>query len=176
MTFDPGGCGETRGLLRLRAEDAEDLAVVSSCLQDALVPLTDMRYDHAEQRFVMAVNRFRWEGCEPCTPEYAVAPGAAFERIACGITFEGVRRVSVQGIDQRKRDRLLELLAIVTGKAAAARVGPAAADGPATILLLFAGGGTIRLDAEGIRCRLQDFGEPWPTRWRPQHRVASEGA
>ncbi len=175
MTFDHGGCGETGGLLHLRAEDAEDLAVVSSCLQDALVPLSDMRYDHAARQFVMAVNRFRWEGCEPCTPDYAVAPGAAFERIACGISFEGVRRASVQGIDQRKRDRLLELLAIVTGEAAAARVGPAAADGPTTILLLFAGGGAIRLDAGGIRCRLRDFGEPWPTKWRPQHRVASEG-
>lgn len=162
------------GLLHLRAEDAEDLAVISSCLQDALVPLSDMRYEPQARRFVLAVNRFRWEGCEPCTPVEAVGPGAVFERIACGITLEGIRKVSVQGIDQRKRDQVLELLAIVTGEAAAARVGPAAAEGWATILLVFAGGGAIRLDADGIRCRLQDFGEPWPTRWRPQHRVESE--
>jgi len=162
------------GLLHLRAEDAQDLAVISSCLQDALVPLSDMRYDRPARRFMLAVNRFRWEGCEPCTPAYAVAPGAAFERIACGIRFEGVRNVSVQGIDQRKRDQMLELLAIVTGEAAAARVGPTAADGRTTILLLFAGGGTIRLDAEGIRCRLEDFGESWPTRWRPRHRMEPE--
>ena len=172
--FDLGRCAETGGRLHLRGEDAEDLAVISSCLQDALVPLGDMQYDQQARRFVLAVNRFRWEGCEPCTPAYAVAPGAAFERIACGITFEGVRKVAVHGIDQRKRDLMLELLAIVTGEAAAARVGPPAGEGGVTILLLFAGGGTIRLDADGIRCRLEDFGEPWPTPWRPQHRLGSE--
>ena len=28
--------------LKLRAEDAEDLAVISACLQDALVPVRDL--------------------------------------------------------------------------------------------------------------------------------------
>ncbi len=144
--------------LHLRAEDAEDLAVISSCLQDSLVPLADMRYERAARRFVIAVNRFRWEGCAP-----QPAGGAAvFERIASAVTFEGVDGVTLQGIEQAKRERLLELLAVVTDAAAAGR---------AAILLLFAGGGTIRLDAEAIRCRLEDFGEAWRTQWRPQHRL-----
>jgi hypothetical protein len=159
--------------LHLRAEDAEDLAVLSSCLQDALVPLADMRFERAAQRFVLAVNRFRWEGCEPCMPG-AFGPEAVFERIACGVTFEGVRKVTVQGIDQSKHDRVLELLAIVTGTAAEGRSGPPTAEGSTTILLVFAGGGAIRLDADGINCRLTDFGESWPTKWRPQHRIEAE--
>ena len=56
------------GTLQLRAEDEEDLAVISSCLQDALVPLSDMQYDRAARRFVLAVNRFRWEGGTPSPP------------------------------------------------------------------------------------------------------------
>ena len=32
--------------LRIMAHDAEDLKVVSACLQDALVPLTEMRLLH----------------------------------------------------------------------------------------------------------------------------------
>ncbi|HLI09969.1 MAG TPA: DUF2948 family protein [Alphaproteobacteria bacterium] len=159
-------------LLHLRAEDAEDLAVVSSCLQDSLVPLADMRYERAARRFIVAVNRFRWEGCAPCT-EAGSGPKAVFERIACGIVFEGVRKVSVQGIDQQKRDQLLELLAVLTGDAAAARLGGAAASDAGIILLVFAGGGTIRLDVDDIRCRIQDFGEAWPTQWRPWHRIES---
>lgn len=167
--------------LHLRAEDAEDLAVISSCLQDALVPLREMRYEREERRFILAVNRFRWEGCEPrASGEYG--PDAVFERIACGITFEKIRHVRIQGIDQVRRDQLLELLAIVTGGTAATRepvVAPAAEEATAegtTILLVFAGGGVIRLDADNIRCRLEDFGESWPTRWRPRHRLEPEDA
>ena len=156
------------GTLQLRAEDEEDLAVISSCLQDALVPLSDMRYDRAARRFVLAVNRFRWEGGAP-SPPGGQSPDAVFERITCAVTFEGVNKVSLTGIDQGKRDHLLELLAIVSG-GAAAPPGHTGAGGTA-ILLVFAGGGTIRLDADAIRCRIEDFGEAWPTRWRPQHRL-----
>lgn len=167
--------------LHLRAEDVEDLAVVSSCLQDALVPLRDMRYERDGRRFILAVNRFRWEACEPhASGEYR--PDAVFERIACGIIFNGVRHVRIRGIDQARRDRLLELLAIVTSEAA---VPGRQEDRPAAeeareegtaILLVFAGGGVIQLDVDKIHCRLEDFGESWPTRWRPRHRLEPEGA
>ena len=49
------------GALKIIARDAEDLTVVSACLQDALVPLTETRYLPQERRFIMVVNRFRWE-------------------------------------------------------------------------------------------------------------------
>ena len=153
------------GGLHLRAEDEEDLAVISSCLQDALVPLSDMLYEQHLRRFTLAVTRFRWEAGKPSPPGTTPAP---FERIACGIVFDGVDKVSLRGIDQGKRDRLLELLAIVAGEPARRAGGPGA-DG-AAILLVFAGGGTIRLDSDGIRCRLDDFGEAWPTKWQPLHR------
>ncbi len=40
---------------------------------------------------------------------------------------------------------------------------------PGAVLLEFSGGGTMRLEVRGIRCHLEDLGEPWPTRWRPSH-------
>src|SRR5579863_10452389 len=43
--------------LRLRAEDAEDLAVISACLQDALVAVRDLAYDRDARVFVLVVNR-----------------------------------------------------------------------------------------------------------------------
>src|SRR5207244_12488326 len=46
------------GPLKLRAEDEEDLAVVSAILQDALVPIGEMAYLPEEQRFVLVANRF----------------------------------------------------------------------------------------------------------------------
>ncbi|HEY6335906.1 MAG TPA: DUF2948 family protein [Alphaproteobacteria bacterium] len=162
--------------LHLRAEDAEDLAVISSCLQDALVPLLDMRFDRAARRFILAANRFRWEGCEPCIEAAALGPDAVFERIACAVTFEDVSKVSVQGIDQAKRDTPLELLAMVTGEAGGPGPSAIVPTSALTIRLIFAGGGVIRLEADGIRCRLEDFGEPWPTQWRPRHRLDAESA
>ena len=47
--------------LKVIARDAEDLAVVAACLQDALIPLNEMRYLPQERRFIMVANRFRWE-------------------------------------------------------------------------------------------------------------------
>jgi hypothetical protein len=36
-------------------------------------------------------------------------------------------------------------------------------------MLLFAGGGIIKLEIGELRCFLQDFGQSWPTRRRPRH-------
>ena len=42
----------------LLAHDAQDLSVVSSLLQDAIVPFFDMVYLEKEATFALAVNRF----------------------------------------------------------------------------------------------------------------------
>ena len=41
--------------------------------------------------------------------------------------------------------------------------------GPNTLNLVFSGGGVIQLEIEGTSVFLQDFGEAWPTQWRPEH-------
>jgi len=41
---------QSRQDLRLRAVDAEDLAVISACLQDALVSVRDLAYDRDARR------------------------------------------------------------------------------------------------------------------------------
>src|SRR5436309_7302412 len=57
--------------LRLRAEDADDLAVISACLQDALVSVRDLAYDPEARSFVFVANRFP---CEPGAPPPAPPP------------------------------------------------------------------------------------------------------
>lgn len=136
--------------LKLRAEDPEDLAVLSAILQDALVSVGEMAYLPDECRFVLIANRFRWE------PDIG-GERRDFERIMCGLRVDGVRSVQRRGIRRRDTERLLALLAI------------RAEDG--ALLFHFAGGSTIRLDVERILCHLDDLGEPWPTQWRPRHPV-----
>lgn len=143
--------------LRLRGEDAEDLAVISACLQDALVSVRDLAYDRDAATFMLAANRFRWEA------RGKFEAGAAFERTLCGLVFETVSGVVYRGFQRRAEERILSLLAIKPGQTD--ETGQAGV----TIDLEFAGGATIRLSAAAIRCRALDFGDPWPTAWQPGH-------
>src|SRR5438270_7952120 len=80
--------------LRLRAEDADDLAVISACLQDALVSVRDLAYDRDARCFMLVANRFRWEDCGGSgRPEQ----GAPFERTLCGVVFEAIDGVAYRG-------------------------------------------------------------------------------
>jgi len=78
--------------IRLRAEDAEDLKIVSACLQDAIVPITEIGWLPDDQSFVMVVNRFRWE-----------AAGAVLTRTNCAVTVQGVTGVKRRAIDLGNR-------------------------------------------------------------------------
>jgi hypothetical protein len=142
--------------LRLRAADAEDLAVISACLQDALVSVRDFAYDRDARTFIFVANRFRWEAKDANTQE-----GAPFERILCGVAFDAVDGVAYRGFHRGEEDRILSLLAIQAVQR----------PGGATIELDFAGNAAIRLTAAGISCRARDFGEAWPTAWRPGHEL-----
>ena len=137
-------------VLKLRAEDADDLAVLSACLQDALVAVRDLGFFAEDERFILVANRFRWEtGLRPLPGE------EPHQRILCVVTFSAVTGVAYRGFRRADEDRILCLLAIRSGDEA--------------ILLEFAGAAAIRLEASRIQCRAKDLGEPWPTRWRPRH-------
>ena len=139
--------------LKLRAEDADDLAVISACLQDALVPVRDLAYERAARRFMFVANRFCWE-------RDSGGDGVPrFERTLCGIAFDEVNGVVFRGFQRSDEDRILCLLAIRSGEM----------PGGGPIDLEFAAGATIRLQVGAIRGRARDLGEPWPTAWLPDH-------
>ena len=154
--------------LRLRAEDAEDLAVISACLQDALVSVRDLAYDRQARTFVFVANRFRWEGGGAGKRE-----GAPFERTLCGVAFDEIDAVVYRGFHRSEEERILSLLAIrlIPGQPPARAGVPGIAPAGGMIDLEFAGGATIRLTGSAIRCRALDFGEPWPTPWQPGHQL-----
>ena len=139
--------------LRLRAEDADDLAVISACLQDALVVVGDFAFYPEAHRFMFVANRFRWEGGSPS------AGDGGFERTLCGIAFEEVTAVSYRGFRRAEAERILSLLAL------RANVG----ESGGFVDLEFAAGATVRLEVGRIACRLRDLGEPWPTSFLPEH-------
>ncbi len=144
-------------MLKLMATDAEDIETIGAILQDSVVPMREMAFQPAEHRFAMVANRFRWEDADGERVE-----GRIYQRIRCGVRFEDVTAVRVRDLDQRRRGEILSLLTVAAG------------DG--FIELVFAGGGTIRMEIDRIACRLEDFDEPWPTQWRPIHPEDAAGA
>jgi hypothetical protein len=151
--------------LRLRAEDEEDLAVISACLQDALVTVRDVAYDPGAGVFVLVANRFRWEDCPGANRS------APFERTLCGITFDQVTAACYRGFNRGEKDGILVLLAIHLMPDAPPSDGglPGEAGPGMTIDLEFAGGAQIRLTAASLCVRARDFGDPWPTSRQPLH-------
>ncbi len=135
--------------LKLRARNAEDLAVISAALQDALVPLGDISHLADEKTFMMVVNRFRWE-----------QEGAQAERTHAGLRFDAVRQVRYRGIDRSNRSQFLSFLAVAFDDSDEAK---------GTVVMHFAGGAAIRLEVGGLYCILADLGQPWPTQWTPAH-------
>ena len=163
----------SRGL-RLRARDVEDIGVLAAVLQDALVPLTDVTFQKSQKRFVMVANRFMWEDAGVAQPQDEPAlvteppdegdaafedegPEPRFQRVNCGVRFDQVGNVRFRAIDMKQRAQILNLLTMSRD--------------PDGITMLFSDGAAIRLLGRRIEVHLEDLGEPWPTDWRPAHRL-----
>jgi hypothetical protein len=151
--FEDGG----EGPLRLRALDAEDLAVISALVQDAVLPATEMRYDRRRRRFALLLNRFRWEDVAP-----AERRGRDFERVQAVLAIEDVTRVATQGLDRTDRDTVLSLLSVAFEPGE---------DGTGRVILTLAGDGAVAVDVEALEVTLQDVTRPYiaPSKSRPSH-------
>ena len=145
--------------LKLKAEDKEDLTIISAYLQDAVTVVGDFTFSPKERIFAMMVNRYQWEeqkklgDCED---------GQCCQRIRTGCHFANVLSVSAQNIPQDNKKHILELLAVE----------PLELDnGNIAIDLIFAAEGLIRLETELIDASMQDVGKPYAAKCHPKHQV-----
>jgi Protein of unknown function (DUF2948) len=145
--------------LKLIAFDADDLAVISAHLQDAVLKVGDIAYLPKERRFAAVGNRFDWAD--------ALTDGKAktrdYVRRQMALRFERVLGAKLQGIDPKKKNAVLALLAIAFEPAE----GPEDPSGHVT--LNFADGAAIRLEVECIEAELKDLGPVWRAKAMPRH-------
>ena len=127
--------------LKLRAEDAGDLAVISACLEDAVFAVGEMAFEPADSRFAAIVVRRCRE-----------AEGGPAGQAKAAIHFDGVRAVRLRGIDRAEQSGLLTLAGMFAEPGRAATV----------VRLLFQDGGEVWIEAERLDCRFQDLEEPRP--------------
>jgi len=135
-------------MLKLAALDAEDLAVMSAHMQDAVLKVGDMALKPGRRQFALLANRYAWDEAD------------ARQRRRTGLHFDRVLKVQTRNIRRTDRDAVLSLLSI----------GFEAKDPPSgDIVLSFSGGGTIRLTVECIEAQLADLGPAWAASGTPRH-------
>lgn len=139
-------------LLRLVALDEDDLAIISTHLQDAIIRVGDLKFLPHERRFALCARRFDWE-CEP---------GESPRRRLTGLHFDRVAAVRTRGVDRGSPDAILNLLAVTFTPTEAP-------SGRAT--LVFSDGSAVQLDLECIETQMKDLGPVWEAEARPAHRV-----
>ncbi len=123
--------------LRLLAEDADDLAVISAALQDALARIGDIQWERSARRLTIAFNRFPWE-----------AEDAGRERVRAGLQLGGVLRVRARNLRPDAKDAVLALLALSFE----------GGDPPGgRVIFAFADGGDLVAEVECIDAALADL-------------------
>jgi hypothetical protein len=139
-------------LLKLVALDNEDLEVVSAHLQDAVVSIGDVHWRAAENRLVVGLARFDWEGAQAAAPE--------FQRRRTALRFDRVSSFKCRNVDCSDKQAMLNLLAVSFEET----------DAPAgAVTLTFSGGAALRLEVECLECALVDLGPIWTTTCCPAH-------
>lgn len=143
--------------LNLGAEDADDLKVISTLVQDAVFPVTEMKWQPSKRRFGLLLNRFRWEDRDA-----AARRDRPFERVQSVLVFDSVLSVASQGIDRSEKDMVMSLLSVEFEPGE---------DGAGQVLLTLAGDGAIRLKVEALDTTLKDVTRPYraPSGRAPQH-------
>ncbi|KPA23566.1 hypothetical protein shim_01750 [Shimia sp. SK013] len=143
--------------LNLGALDAEDLKVLSTLMQDAVFPASEMQWIPSERRFAVLLNRFRWEDLKA-----AETRKRAVERVQSLLVFDNVVHVASQGVARGDADTILSLLSVAY---------TAGEDADGVIELMLAGDGGIRLQVEALEVSLRDVTRPYvaPSKSAPQH-------
>ena len=125
--------------LKLRAEDAGDLAVISACLEDAVFAVGEMAFEPTDSRFAAIVVR-------RCREDAGGPAGQA----RAAIHFDAVSAVKLRGIDRSEPAQLLKLAGMVAEPGRSATV----------VRLLFQDGAEVRIETDRLACLFQDLEEP----------------
>jgi hypothetical protein len=145
--------------LKFLVVDADDLAVVSAHLQDAVLKVSDVLWRPQEKRLVLALNRFDWESAQRDHPE--------FRRRRSALRFERVLSCKCRHVDPAGKDAVLNLLAVeFTPSEAPSGV----------VTMTFSGDAALRLEVECLEAELVDLGPTWTTASCPMHLELEPGA
>lgn len=129
--------------LNLGAMESGDLAVLSALAQDAVFPVTEIRWHPRQRRLALLVNRLRHED---------TAQSDVPERVQALLIIDNVLAVASQGIDRADKDVVLSLLSVSFAPEL---------DAAGHVILILAGDGAFRAKVEALDVRLKDVTQPY---------------
>lgn len=157
MTQDAGFNDALDRPLNLGAQDAEDLQVISSLTQDAVLTVEDLKWSRAERQVVFLLKRFRWEDVE-----LAKQQGRDPERVQSLLVIQNATRLASKGIDRKQADVVLSLMSLEFS---------GTEDGVGALVLTFSGDGALKVQVDGLDVALRDVTRPYvaPSKQVPNH-------
>lgn len=139
--------------LRLIAEDADDLQVISAAVQDAVLKAENLKYDRRRRRFTLEVNRFQWED--------AKSKRGPKGRVRTLLAVDGVLGVKSRAVSKVDPDMVMSLLSM--------EFLPDQEPPGGKLSILFSGDGELELKVEALDVTLLDSAYEWTTRHTPDH-------
>ena len=133
--------------IHLYGSDIEDYEVLSSLIQDAAIPTSEMKFDKLEKQFFIVCSRFSWENR---------LQNKGNKRIVSGICFDNVIEVKKKNFPSFNSENILNFLTLkkLTG----------------FIELIFSNNILIKLVGNNISFRIDDLNKEWPTIFSPNHK------
>ena len=147
--------GEDKAL-NIGAFDKRDLEVVSSLVQDSILPTSEIKWLSNSDKLAILINRFRWEDTK-------LSQGKNLERVRSLLMINHVKNISSSGFSPKQKDRILSILSIsfdgVEG-------------GSGSVLIVVSGNGGIRVDVDALEINLRDVTMPYiaPSGLVPEHK------
>ena len=133
--------------IHLYGSDIEDYEVLSSLIQDAAIPTSEMKFDKIEKKFFLVCSRFSWE---------SKLQNKGNKRIVSGICFDNVIEVKKKNFPSFNSENILNFLTLKKMKG--------------FIELIFSKNILIKLEGNNISFRIDDLNKEWPTIFSPNHK------
>jgi len=134
--------------LHLFGKDEEDYSILSSLLQDAAVPISEMKFELIRNQFFMMCSRYVWENRFHSKEN---------KRVVTGVCFDNVLRVKKKNLPPNDSQYILNFL---TSKRT-----------DSFIELIFSDDIIIKLEGDLISFRIDDLNKEWPTIFSPSHNL-----
>ena len=132
--------------IHLYGSDIEDYEVLSSLIQDAAFPTSEMKFDKIEKKFFLVCSRFSWE---------SRLQHGDNKRIVSGICFDNVIEVKKKNFPSFNSENILNFLTLKKERG--------------FIELIFSNNILIKLVGNNISFRIDDLNKEWPTIFSPNH-------
>ena len=148
--------GEDKAL-NIGAFDQRDLEVMSSLIQDSILPTSEIKWLSNSDKLALLINRFRWED-----KSSALSERRKLERVRSLLMINHVKNISSGGFSPKQKDKILSILSISFD---------GDEGGTGTVLILVSGSGGIRVEVDALEINLRDVTIPYiaPSGLAPAH-------